>query len=50
MNSKPQGVTVLPSWAIGWWCRMPDSKPILTCEEIDQIYATSRRSSTWAGI
>lgn len=46
MTSRPQGVTVLPSRVLAWWCRTP-GRAVLTPEEIEQIYAVARRSSTW---
>ncbi|MBB5867302.1 hypothetical protein F4553_000681 [Allocatelliglobosispora scoriae] len=46
VRRRPQGVRVLPSWAVGWWCKLP-GRTVLTPEEVEQIYAAARRSSTW---
>ena len=48
VRRRPQGVRVLPSWAIGWWGRLP-GRAVHSPDEVEQIYAAARRSSTWAG-
>jgi hypothetical protein len=49
VGGRPQGVVVLPSWAVGWWCRMP-GRPVLGPAEVEEIYTVARRSSTWGQI
>lgn len=49
MSKRPQGVYVLPSWAVAWWCRLPGQAK-LSAELIDEIYSVARRSSTWTNV
>lgn len=46
LKNRPQGVQVLPSWAVRGWCRLP-GKPVLDAAAIAEVYAAARRSSTW---
>jgi hypothetical protein len=47
VSHRPQGVQVLPSWAVAWWCRLP-GQATLPAAEVDALYALARRPATWA--
>jgi hypothetical protein len=48
-SHRPQGVHVLPSWAVAWWCRLP-GRAKLSTEDIEALYAVACQRSTWAGV